>query len=73
MLEGMGKEIITKEHASPSRRLRSSSKNLMFTPLFNLKTYGARSFSVAAPTLWNALPSEIRNSSSVFSFKNKLS
>jgi len=25
-----------------------------------MKTFGARSFSVAAPTLWNTLPSDIR-------------
>ena len=57
---------------TPSCQLRSSSKNLLFIPPFNLKTYGARSFSVAAPTLWNALPSDIRNSSLVLVFKNKL-
>ena len=56
----------------PARQLRSSSKNLLVIPRFNLKTYGARSFSVAAPTLWNTLPSDIMNSSSVSVFKNKL-
>ena len=49
----------------PSRQPRSSSKNLLVIPHFNLKTYGARSFPVAAPTLWNNLPSDIMNSSSV--------
>ena len=39
---------------------------------FNLKTYCARSFSVAAPTLWNTLPSDIMNSSLVSVSKNKL-
>ena len=48
----------------PSRQLRSSSKNLLSIPHFNLRTYGARSFSVAAPTLWNTLPSDIKNSPS---------
>ena len=56
----------------PSRQLRASSKNLLVIPHFNLKTYGARSFSVAAPTLWNTLPSDIMNSSSMSDFKNKL-
>lgn len=56
----------------PTRQLRSSSTNLLVIPHFNLKTYGARSFSVAAPTLWNTLPSDIMNSSSVSVFKNKL-
>ena len=57
---------------TPSRQLRSSSKDLLSIPHFNLKTYGARSFSVAAPTLWNTLPSDIKNSSSVSLFKHKL-
>ena len=43
-----------------SRKPRSSSKNLLSIPHFNLRTYGARSFSVAAPTLWNTLPSDIK-------------
>ena len=34
--------------------------------------YGARSFSVAAPTLRNTLPFDIKNGSSVSVFKNKL-
>ena len=57
---------------TPSRQLRSSSKEILSIPHFNLKTYGARSFSVAAPTLWNTLPSDIKNSSSVSLFKHKL-
>ena len=56
----------------PSRQLRSSSKNLLFIPHVNLRTYGARAFSVAAPTLWNTLPSDIKNSPSVSVFKNRL-
>jgi len=50
----------------PTRQLRSSSKNLLYVPRFNLRSYGVRSFSVAAPTLWNTLPFDIKNSSSVF-------
>ena len=42
----------------PCRQLLSSSKNLLFIPRFNLRTYSARSFSVVAPTFWNTLPSE---------------
>ena len=56
----------------PSRQLRLSSKDLLVIPRFNLKTNGARSFSVAAPALWNTLPSDIMNSSSVSVFKTKL-
>ena len=57
---------------TPSRQLRSSFKHLLVSPSYNLKTYGARSFSVAAPSLWNALPSEIRNAQSVSVFKRRL-
>ena len=53
---------------TPSRQLCSSFKELLSIPHFDLKTYGARSFSVAAPTLWNTLPSDIKNSSSVSLF-----
>ena len=41
-------------------------------PHFNLRTYGARSFSVAVPKLWNTLPSDIKNSPSVSVFKTDL-
>ena len=57
---------------TPSRQLRSLSKHLLFTPSFNLKRYGPISFSVPAPTLWDAVPYHIRNSSSVALFKNRL-
>ena len=41
----------------PSRQLRSSSKSLLYVPRFNLqlRSYGARSSSVGAPTLWNTV------------------
>ena len=41
-------------------------------PRFNLKTYGDRSFTVAAPTIWNSLPLELRACVSVSTFKSKL-
>ena len=56
----------------PSRQLRSSSKHLLSIPHFYLRIYGARSFSVAARTLWNNLPYNIKNSPSVSVFKNRL-
>ena len=37
----------------PPQNLRSSSKKLLSVQKFNLKTYGARAFSISAPTLWN--------------------
>ena len=41
-------------------------------PNFNMKNYGQRAFSVAAPRLWNKLPFEIRACSDVNLFKSKL-
>ena len=35
-------------------------------------TLGARSFSAAAPKLWNGLPVELRQATSLDSFKSKL-
>jgi len=45
---------------------------LLDEPRANLKTDGERAFSVAAPTLWNKLPLQIRLSSSEAVFKANL-
>ena len=37
-----------------------------------LTTFGDRSFSAAAPKLWNALPTTLRDISSTGTFKSKL-
>lgn len=59
----------------PPRSLRAGSVR----PVNNLKvvnprtkTYGERAFIVAAPMLWNALPSQIRNLPTVAQFKSQL-
>ncbi|KAL3046902.1 hypothetical protein OYC64_021177 [Pagothenia borchgrevinki] len=41
-------------------------------PRSRLRTVGDRAFSVAAPTIWNALPAEIRNAASLDIFKSSL-
>ena len=46
--------------------------NFYFTSKFNLKTYGGRSFTITAPSVWNALPFELRSCNSLSSFKSKL-
>ena len=57
---------------TPTRQLRSSSKNLLVTPKSNLKFYGDRSFQVAAPRLWNSLTDDIRSIQNLDVFKNKI-
>ena len=57
---------------APSRNLRSSNRNLLVKPYFNLNSYGKRAFSVAAPELWNKLPEDIKSANSVDAFKRKL-
>ena len=57
---------------NPTRSLRSSGKNRLMEPQTRLKTYGDRAFSSSGPRIWNALPLEIRNATSVTVFKSKL-
>jgi len=52
----------------PSRSLCSSTQNLFAVPPKKSKN-GDRAFQVAAPKLWNSMPSSIRLASSLTSFK----
>ena len=56
----------------PSRTLRSSSHGLLSVPRFKLQTFGGRSFSVGAPTLWNALPVALRCEQDLIKFRSQL-
>ena len=56
----------------PSRALRSAGQALLTVPQHNLERYGRRSFSCAGPTLWNALPEDIRVIANIYTFKTKL-
>ena len=57
----------------PPRNLRSANKSLLQIPVkVNTHTYGQRSFSYAAPHLWNSLPEEIKNLNTIDSFKSAL-
>ena len=60
------------EEYAPTRSLRSGSKHLLKCERSRLKTYGDRSFAVAAPSLWNTLPLHIKVSESVDTFKHNL-
>ena len=57
----------------PSRTLRSSSQSLLQLPRrIPSKSYGQRSFSYAAPSLWNNLPQQVRTANNVNIFKSRL-
>ena len=51
----------------PNRNLHSASRGLwLVVPAYQTQAYGARSFSIAAVTLWNSLPVGIKNAHVVF-------
>ena len=49
---------------TPSRNLRSSNMSLLKEPTAK-RTWGDRSFSVAAPRLWNHLPTKLKSCHSI--------
>ena len=52
--------------------LRSDYETLLLIPKVTRKTFGDRVFCHAGPTVWNALPSSLRNCRHVDSFKVQL-
>ena len=66
-------ELITLKTVSRYQSLRSSGEVLLQPPkIKTLRTLGDRSFTVAAPALWNNLPNAVRCAQSVQSFKDRL-
>ena len=71
-LHGLGpayiKDLLQSYH--PARDLRSTKKNLLAVPAFNINGYGVvRAFSVSAPLFWNSLPQHIKDAGSLDSWK----
>lgn len=56
----------------PRRSLRSSDDDRILESRNYRTRFGRRSFSYAAPVLWNSLPRDVRNSASLHSFKKSL-
>lgn len=56
----------------PGHSLRAADSLLLTEPRVRLDLYGARSFSFAAPTVWNCLPLDLRKLSNVNSFSSAL-
>ena len=74
-LHGMAPAYITElvEEYKPRRVLRSASEVLLRPPKIpKTKFYGERAFAVAAPTVWNKLPRNLRAISSCNVFKKAL-
>ena len=57
---------------APERNRRAAYNGKLIIPRSRLSTYGDRSFSVAAPKLWNDLPIHIKTAKTVQSFKTQL-
>ena len=57
---------------TPPRELRSSSAMQLAVPKTVLSGYGDRAFAKCSPVLWNALPIDIKCSTSLNSFKSAL-
>jgi hypothetical protein len=55
----------------PARALRSSDQDLLHQP-FASTAIGSRAFQVAAPTVWNSIPVNIRHAQSLNSFRRLL-
>ena len=57
---------------NPPRSLRSSTLNYLSVPKSNTATCGDRCFFVAAPKLWNSLPSDFRYIENLSTFKTSI-
>ena len=56
----------------PTRSLRSESTIMLTVPRTRTVTYGDRTFTKAAATLWNSLPVNIRNCDTCTTFQRQL-
>ena len=57
--------------ARHSRQLRSTSSNPLYNPRVKTKA-GTRTFSVAAPTVWNSLLASVKSQGNIVSFHRRL-
>ena len=55
----------------PTKTLRSADKGLLVQTKYNLKAYGFRAFSQAAPKIWNSMPVSLRICCELSAFKSK--
>jgi len=64
---------LTRVDDLPGRRtLRSANANRLVVPPVKLSTVGSRAFAVAAPHIWNTLPTDVVAASSLSTFRRLL-
>jgi len=64
---------LTRVDDLPGRRtLRSTNANRLVVPPVKLSTVGSRAFVVAAPHIWNALPTDVVAANSLPTFRRLL-
>ena len=63
---------LIKPYRPASQSRSATSPSFPCIPRIRLETYGARSFSHAAPTLWNKLSEDIRAINSMSLFRSRL-
>ena len=73
-IHGLAPDYLTEllEVQNAGKGLRSSKRVIFRVPVTHQVTYGDRAFCRAASSLWNNLPEDICNCTSVNMFKNKL-
>ena len=52
--------------------MKSVDKYELYKPRYNKERFGKRSFAIAAPSLWNSLPLDVKKAPSVNCFKSRL-
>ena len=57
---------------TPTQSLRSSSSNNFSIPRIHLKGFGERAFTFSGPSVWNALPQELKSCSTLGHFKKQM-
>ena len=65
-------QMIVKQQAKHEGLRSGWQQDLLVIPHTSAKTFANSSFAVAAPLLWNALPSNIRTCSDLLTFKKNL-
>ena len=63
------KEIFVKNENPYQLRDNSRHENDLINPGYKAFTYGECSLKVLGPQVWNALPTELKNAESLFTFK----